>query len=66
MPKFDYKCPECEHEMLDYNKRISDPKPPCDKCGAKVETLFLTSATVGNTGFCPSKPTGVLTNKPKK
>ncbi len=66
MAKFDYKCTECGTEMLDHIKRISDPKPPCESCGGTVETYFVTAPTVGNTGFCPSKPTGVLTNKPKK
>lgn len=66
MPKFDYKCAQCGNEMIDFVKKISEPKPNCSDCGGEVETLFLTAPRVGDTGFCPSRPTGVLTNKPKK
>lgn len=65
MPKFDYKCTECDNQMLDFVKRISEDKPPCDACGSPVETLFLSAPAVGDTGFCRSRPTGILTNKPK-
>lgn len=56
MAKYDYKCTKCGHEMLNYRKGMNDPKPQCEKCNEDVEIVFNTSAKIGDTGFCQSRP----------
>jgi len=56
MAKYDYKCEKCEHEIIDHIKKMVDPHPPCPKCGGKLAVVYNTSASIGDTGFCPSKP----------
>lgn len=34
MPFYDYRCSECGHEIIDYNKKISADHPTtCPECG---------------------------------
>lgn len=66
MAKYDYHCNNCGYEVIDHVKGMTEPHPPCPDCDGKLSVVYNTSASVGNTGFCPSRPTGVLTNKVKK
>ena len=66
MAKYDYKCSDCGHEIIDHIKGMTEPHPPCPECEGKLEVVYNVSASVGDTGFCRSRPTGVLTNKVKK
>ncbi len=46
MPTYNYRCKneECKHEFQSLHK-MSDPKPPCPKCGTKEPDRIISKTT---------------------
>ena len=43
MPIYEYQCPSCGHDFETIHK-VSDPAPPCPKCGADVSKKISLAA----------------------
>jgi len=43
MPIYEYACPSCGHDFETIHK-VSDPAPPCPKCGKGVEKKISLAA----------------------
>ena len=46
MPAYDFKCNDCEIELLDYKKKMADPNPLCPECNTAMRTLIRSQVPI--------------------